>query len=169
MSRPRSKPIICAVHGLCFTLGIELMLASDITLAAPRSTFAQAEVKLGLFPTGGATQRWVQTTGWGNTMRYLLTGEPFDEKTALRLGLIQEIVPKKDLLSRAMELAESIAANAPLAVQATLESSRLNIENSFATSRDLMLPRTLELLKTRDVQEGINAFQEKRSGVYSGN
>src|SRR5882672_3682185 len=87
----RSKPVVVAVQGICFTLGVELMLAADIVIAASDARFAQLEVKRGLLPTGGATIRMVERTGWGNAMRYLLTGDEFDAQTALRLGFIQEI------------------------------------------------------------------------------
>ncbi|PKA03518.1 crotonase/enoyl-CoA hydratase family protein, partial [Leptospira ellisii] len=122
-NRVRSKPIVAAVHGMCLTLGIELLLASDIRIAAKRSVFAQIEVQRGIFPFGGGTMRWPAQCGWGNAMRYILTGEPFEADEAYRIGLVQEVVDKNRLIERGVALAESIAAQAPLGVYATLRSS----------------------------------------------
>src|SRR5258706_12414626 len=119
----RSKPGVFAVHGICFTLGIEMMLAADIVVAAANTRFAQLEVKRGLVPTGGATIRMVERAGWGNAMRYLLSGDEFDAQTALRLGFIQEIVEPGRQQDRAIEIAQIIAAQAPLAVRATLANT----------------------------------------------
>nr|NIO41025.1 crotonase/enoyl-CoA hydratase family protein [Burkholderiales bacterium] len=102
----RSKPVVFAVQGICFTLGIEMMLAADIVVAASDARFSQLEVKRGLMPTGGATIRMVARAGWGNAMRYLLTGDEFDAATAFRLGFVQEVVKPGDQLSRATELAQ---------------------------------------------------------------
>jgi enoyl-CoA hydratase/carnithine racemase len=86
------KPIVAATHGKCLTLGIELLLAADVRVAAETASFAQLEVGRGIFPFGGATLRFPQVAGWGNAMRWMLTGEEFDATEALRLGLIQEVV-----------------------------------------------------------------------------
>ena len=88
----RCKPVVFAVQGICYTLGIELMLAADVVVAAADCRFAQLEVRRGLMPTGGATIRMVERAGWGNAMRYLLTGDEFDAPTALALGFVQEVV-----------------------------------------------------------------------------
>ena len=88
----RTKPLVCAVQGICFTLGIELMLAADIVVAAEDCRFAQIEVKREIMPAGGATIRMVERAGWGNAQRYLLTGDEFGAREALRLGFAQEVV-----------------------------------------------------------------------------
>ena len=93
-----SKPVIVAAHGYCYTIGIELMLASDINLCASNTRFAQMEVQRGIFPFGGATLRMHQTAGWGNAMRWLLTGDEFDAHEAYRLGLVQEVLASEELL-----------------------------------------------------------------------
>ncbi|MCI1736912.1 MAG: crotonase/enoyl-CoA hydratase family protein [Pseudomonas veronii] len=100
-------------QGYCLTLGIELMLAADINLCASNTRFAQMEVQRGIFPFGGATLRFHQIAGWGNAMRWLLTGDEFDAHEALRLGLVQEVMASEDLLPRAIELASRIARQAP--------------------------------------------------------
>ena len=87
-----SKPIVMAVQGICFTIGIELMLAADIRIASEGSRFGQIEVRRGLYPVGGATLRMVQEFGWGNAQRYLLTGDEFGAQEAHRIGLVQEVV-----------------------------------------------------------------------------
>ena len=101
----RTKPVVCAVQGICFTLGIELMLSTDIVIAADTCRFAQIEVKRGIMPTGGATVRMVERAGWGNAQRYLLTGDEFGAQEALRLGFVQEVVPAGQEEGRALEIA----------------------------------------------------------------
>ena len=103
--RIRTKPLVCAVQGICFTLGIELMLAADIVVAADDCRFAQIEVKRGIMPAGGATVRMVERAGWGNAQRYLLTGDEFGSAEALRLGFVQEVVPAGRQKERALEIA----------------------------------------------------------------
>src|SRR5262249_20911651 len=90
----RKKSVVVAVKGICFTIGIELMLAADIVVAEEGTRFAQVEVKRGLPAFGGATIRFVERAGWGNAMRYLLTGDEFDPATAHRLGFVQQVVPQ---------------------------------------------------------------------------
>jgi enoyl-CoA hydratase/carnithine racemase len=118
------KPVVCALQGICLTIGIELLLAMDIRIAADSTRFGQIEIKRGIYPVGGATIRFQREVGWGNAMRWLLTGDEFDAAEALRMGLVQEVVPAGTQLDRAIALAETIAAQAPLGVYATLASGR---------------------------------------------
>ncbi|MCB1178994.1 MAG: enoyl-CoA hydratase/isomerase family protein, partial [Leptospiraceae bacterium] len=167
-NRIRTKPLITAVHGFCLTLGVELLLASDISIAAERTRFSQLEVQKGILPFGGATFRFLNTTGWGNSMRYLLTGDDFGTEEALRMGIIQEVVSKDKLLSRATELAEKIALQAPLAVQAVIANSRkFLLGNQIESIKDLT-PKALELLQTEDGKEGVKSYIEKRKPIFSG-
>lgn len=126
MTRPpfRSKPVVAAVKGITYTIGMELMLAADIVIAADNCRFSQLEVKRGLMPTGGATLRFVERAGWGNAMLHLLTGDEFGPAEAYRCNFIQEIVPAGAERERALAIAEVIAAQAPLAVAATLANAR---------------------------------------------
>ncbi|WP_137817750.1 crotonase/enoyl-CoA hydratase family protein [Pseudomonas sp. 2FG] len=163
-----SKPVIVAVQGYCYTIGIELMLASDINLCASNTRFAQMEVQRGIFPFGGATLRMHQVAGWGNAMRWLLTGDEFDAHEAHRLGLVQEVLASEELMPRALQLAERIAAQAPLGVQATLASARQAVrEGEEAAARDLAA-NAARLMATEDAQEGLHAMQESRPGHFKG-
>ena len=122
---PLRKPLLCAVQGICFTIGIELMLATDVRVAARGTRFGQIEIKRGIYPVGGATIRMPREAGWANAMRWLLTGDEFSADDAHRVGLVQEVVEPGQQLDRAVEIAEHIAAQAPLGVRATLASSRM--------------------------------------------
>lgn len=163
-----SKPLVCAVQGWCLTLGIELMLAADVVIAASDTRFAQIEVQRGIYPFGGATIRMVQVAGWGNAMRYLLTGDEFDSQEALRIGLVQEVVEPGAQLSRAIEIAERISAQAPLGVQATLASARTAVSNGFDAATSDLLPKIVELMSTEDAQEGLMSFLERRTAQFKG-
>ena len=164
----RSKPVIFAVHGICFTLGIEMMLAADIVIAASDTRFSQLEVKRGLMPTGGATVRMVERAGWGNAMRYLLTGDEFDAATALRLGFVQEVVEPGQQLKRATELAQQVAQQAPLAVSATINNARKALYEGPAAARAEFGKIQRGLLASEDFQEGLRSFKEKRPSRFSG-
>lgn len=153
-----SKPLIAAVHGKCLTLGIELVLAADIAICATSATFAQLEPQVGLFPFGGVTVRLPQRAGWGNAMRWLLTCEEYDAQEAYRIGLVQEVVEDGDHLTRAVELADVIARQAPLAIQAILSSSRRAMREGEAAA-ELELPRIAQrTFNSRDGQAGIGSF-----------
>jgi enoyl-CoA hydratase len=115
-SPPVRKPVVLAVQGICFTLGIELALASDVVVAADTARFAQLEVARGILPFGGATLRFPRAAGWGAAMRWMLTGDEFDAAQAKDLRIVTEVVPHGTQLERATELAERIAAPAPLAM-----------------------------------------------------
>ena len=164
----RTKPVVCAVEGICFTAGIELMLAADIVVAGRDTRFSQLEVKRGLVATGGATIRMVQSAGWGNAMAVLLTGDEFDAATALRFGFVQEVVAPGAALARAIEIAQTIAAQAPLAVKATIEAARQALFEGPAAAIEGDKARWAALAKTEDVAEGVASFKERRPPVYRG-
>jgi enoyl-CoA hydratase len=164
----RSKPVIVAVHGLCLTLGIELMLAADIRLAAEGTRFAQIEIKRGIFPFGGATVRFVREAGWGNAMRYLLTGDEFGTEEALRMGLVQEVVEPERLVPRALALAGTVSAQAPLGVQATIRSARQALLEGEPAAMRALFPAVRELFATEDAAEGVKSFVERREAKFVG-
>jgi len=162
----RTKPTVVAVHGRCLTLGIELCLAQDVVVAASNTRFAQIEIKRGIFPFGGATLRSVQTSGWGNAMRWLLTGVELDAQEAFRLGLVQEVAPRGAHLEKAIAIAETIAAQAPLGVRATLASARVSLNE--ATAAAALVPEIMKLMASDDAREGLMSFLERRKASFSG-
>ena len=164
----RTKPLVCAVQGICFTLGIELMLAADIVVAADNSRFAQIEIKRGIMPAGGATIRMVERAGWGNAQRYLLTGDEFGSAEALRLGFVQEVVPAGQEKTRALQIAHTIAAQAPLAVRASLASSRTSVDQGPHAAIREFNAQQAKLMATEDAAEGVRSFIERRQGRFSG-
>ena len=166
--RETLKPIVVAVQGVCLTLGIELILASDIAVAAENSSFAQIEVGRAILPFGGATMRFPARCGWGNAMRWILSGDSFDAHEALRIGLIQQIVPAGEQRSTALTIAQRIAAQAPLAVQATLANARLAEREGFAAAREHLQPELVKLLQSRDAQIGFEAFLSRSEPEFIG-
>ncbi len=166
--RMLSKPIVLAVQGRCYTLGTELSLAADIVVAAADTRFAQLEVKRGIFPFGGGTIRLAKTAGWGNAMRYLLTGDEFDVNDAYRFGLVQEIVEPGQQFAKALEIAEKIAAQAPLAVQATLQLAKTAAYDGFAAGVREIMPKLLKIMKSEDAAEGVMSLIERRPANFKG-
>ena len=164
----RSKPVVIAVHGGTKYLGHELFLASDIRVAANDTIFSQGEVARGVFPGGGATVRFAREAGWGNAMRYMLTGEEWGAAEAYRLGLVQEVTAPGRELERALDLANKIAAAAPLGVRATLASSRQALAADEATALAALQAEFGRLLQSQDANEFQRAQQEGRAPVYRG-
>jgi enoyl-CoA hydratase/carnithine racemase len=163
------KPVVAAVNGLCLGGGMTLLLATDIRIAASDARFAQMEINRGIFPFGGATVRLPREVGWGNAMRWLLTGEPYDAHEAHRIGLVQEVVEPGRQLDRAIELGEAIAIrSAPLGVKATLASAhRARLEGDAAAFARLE-PDVVELFGTEDGREGMLSFVERREARFTG-
>jgi enoyl-CoA hydratase len=166
--RALTKPVVLAVQGTCLTLGVELALASDIVVAAAGTRFGQVEVSRGILPFGGATLRFPRAAGWGNAMRWMLTGDLFDAAEALRIGVVQEVVPDGEQLARAMELAERIAAQAPLAVQATLANARLAVREGAAAAEARLPGELARLASSDDARAGLEAFLSRRPARFEG-
>lgn len=164
-----TKPVVIAVQGICLTLGIELVLASDVAIAAESTTFAQLEVARGILPFGGATIRFPRAVGWGNAMRWILTGDTFDAAEALRIGLVQEVVPTGTQFARALEIAKRIAAQAPLAVQAALANAKLAVRAGDAAAEAQLQPELVRLVATEDATIGMNAFLSRTTAQFLGN
>lgn len=168
-ARRLSKPMVAATQGICFTAGIELMLAADIRVAAEGARFGQIEVRRGIYAIGGATVRMVQEFGWGNAQRYLLTGDEFGAAEALRIGLVQEVAPTAPAaFERALAIAETIARQAPLAVYASLKSSRLSRQRAEQDAIAHFFADMLPLMTSDDVQEGLKSFLERRAADFKG-
>ncbi len=164
----RKKPVVAAVKGFCYTIGIELMLAADIVVAEAGTRFGQVEVKRGLMAFGGATIRFVERAGWGNAMLLLLTGDDFDPETALRYGFVQEIAPEGQAEARAIDIAERIARQAPLAVQATRENSWVSVHEGPDAAVARFREQLSEIQASEDFAEGVQSFVERRDGRFTG-
>lgn len=163
-----TKPVVIAVQGTCLTLGIELILASDIAVAADSTEFGQIEVSRGILPFGGATFRLPRAVGWGNAMRWLLTGDSFDAEEARRIGLVQEVVPHGSQYARGLELAHRIAAQAPLAVQATLANARAAVREGDAAAEGALQPELVRLAATEDARIGMESFFTREPAKFVG-
>lgn len=164
----RSKPLVTAVQGYCYTLGIEVMLAGDYVVAAEGTRFSQLEVKRGIMATGGATIRMVERAGWARAMRHLLSGDEFGTDEALACDFVQEVVPKGRQIDRAKKVAREIAAQAPLAVRATLANARKALYEGRAAAIGEMRAVQSELMASEDAKEGLRAFLERRDGNFAG-
>lgn len=166
--RPCRKPVVVAVQGRCYTVGIEYILAADIAVAAEDAVFAQLEVARGIFPLAGANWRFPERVGWGNAMRYLLTADEFDAAEALRIGLVQEVVPVGQQHDRALAIAQRIASRAPLGVQATLANARRGLHEGEAAAYAEIAPTRVRLFATEDAREGVRAMVERREPRFEG-
>ncbi|MGE0733842.1 MAG: crotonase/enoyl-CoA hydratase family protein [Alphaproteobacteria bacterium] len=164
----RSKPVVVAVHGICYTIGIELMLAADIVIAEQGTRFGQVEVKRGLMAYGGATIRMVERAGWGNAMKLLLTGDDFNAEEALRYNFVQELVAKGEAKARAFALAERIAKQAPVAVQETRRSSWIYVTQGQTAAVAEFPAQLARVATTQDFNEGVKSFVERREAVFKG-
>ena len=166
-NRPYRKPIIAAVNGVCAGGGVELLLSTDIRVAAPHAQFGLPEVKWSIYPFGGAAIKLIQQIGYVHAMELLLTAKMVDAETAVQLGLINRIVPADEVMDWAIATAETIAANSPSAVQAVKHQISATIAD-HALSREAM-DQALgdEVRASPDFQEGVAAFREKRTPNYS--
>jgi enoyl-CoA hydratase/carnithine racemase len=162
------KPVVTAVQGICFTVGIEMALAGDIVVAADDCRFCQMEAKRGIAPLGGAHFRYISRAGWGNGMYHLLLCDEFGADEAYRIGLVQEVVPAGRQVERALEIAKVIAANAPLGIQITKEAGRKFIEAGERAAVDIVPTIRERVMGTEDAAEGIRSFVERRAAVFRG-
>ena len=162
------KPVIAAVNGYCLGGGMTLMLATDIRLAVPHATFSLAEVKRGVIPGNGGTQRILHQVPHAIGMEMLLTGDPIDAQTAARWGLVNKVVPADELMSAAHDYARRIAANAPLAVQAAKELALRGRDLDLASGLRLEQVMNRMLMATEDAREGPAAFAAKRPPQFKG-
>jgi enoyl-CoA hydratase len=163
-----SKPVIMAVNGFALGGGCELAMAGDIIVAAEHAKFGQPEVNLGLIPGYGGTARTTRRVGKGMASYLCLTGEIIDAKEALRIGLVQRVVPAAELMNEAKRIATTIASKAPLAVAAC---KRVLNNGAHLSIDDALEIEALEfgtLVDTEDIKEGTSAFLEKRKPLWKG-
>jgi enoyl-CoA hydratase len=163
----RTKPVVVAVQGQTFSVGDELFLSADIRVAASDTEFGQLEVTRGVFPGGGATVRLMREAGWGNAMYHMLTGEVWNAEEARRMGLVQAVTPVGKQLDRAIEIAQKVAAAAPLGVRATLASAHQAISSEDAALQALG-PAFQQILQSEDAKEAQGALRAGRKPVFQG-
>src|SRR6266853_5650207 len=162
------KPIVTAVQGIVFTIGIEMMLAGDIVVAADDCRFCQMESKRGIAPLGGAHFRFLTRTGWGDAMYHLFLCDEFTSERAYKIGLVQEVVPAGQQTERAMQVAETIAKNAPIGIQVTKEAALKFIESGERAAVDYIPKIKDRVFNSEDFKEGIQSFVERRAAVFRG-
>ena len=160
---PIYKPIIAAINGYCLAGGLEIALACDIRIAAPHATFGLAEVRWGIIPGGGGTQRLPRAIPLAIANEMILTAEPIDAERALQAGLISRIVPADELLAEADRIAEVISTRGPLAVRAAKELILRGADIPLPDGLRLEDYFSLQLYTTEDATEGPKAFAEKRT------
>ena len=162
------KPVIAAVSGYALGGGCELALMCDLVVASETAQFGQPEVKIGIIPGAGGTQRWARSAGKVRAMEAVLTGEPVGAVDAERIGLVNRVVPSGGQLDEALRLANLIAARPPLAVRLGKEAVNQAMEVSLSAGLEFERKLFYLLFASEDKREGMRAFLEKRPGRFSG-
>ena len=162
------KPVIAAVNGFALGGGCELAMTCDIIIAGEGARFGQPEIKIGIIPGGGATQRLTRTIGKHKALRYLLTGDMFGAKEAFDMGLVSEVVPDSEVQVRAIAMATQIAALGPLAVEQIKECVLRGLDASLDTGLALETKANQMLFASQDQKEGMMAFIDKRKPNFTG-
>ena len=164
----RKKPLVTAVSGDCFNVGLELVLASDICVAADNARFAFHEVRFGVYPFGGGLFRFIRAAGWHAAMRYCLTAEEFGAAEALNMNVVASVLPVNEIEVAASALAQKICGAPPLAVQAALAQAQSWADGGDAAAFAHSVPDIIRLLNSRDAAEAMRAMAEGRAAVFSG-
>jgi enoyl-CoA hydratase len=162
------KPVIAAVSGYALGGGCELAMTCDIIVAGESASFGQPEVKIGILPGGGGTQRLTRAVGKYKAMKYVLTGELFSAREALDMGLVSEVVPDPEVEGRAIDLARQIAVLPPLAVQLAKEAVLAGMDAPLTSALALEAKSLQILFSSHDQKEGMRAFIEKRKPKFEG-
>jgi enoyl-CoA hydratase/carnithine racemase len=168
LNRRCRKPIVMAVQGITFTIGLEMMLAADIAVAADDCRFCQMEPKRGLGVFAGGNIRQVQRAGWGNAMYHLLRADEFGADRALQLGYVQEVHPPGTHIDRARAIADEIAANAPIAIQYIKRASLEYIQHGEQAAIDIIPEMRVATSSSEDAKEGMASFMERRAPRFTG-
>jgi enoyl-CoA hydratase/carnithine racemase len=168
LKRRTMKPVVAVVQGITYTIGIEMMLAADIVIAAETARFCQMESKRGIAPLGGAHFRFLTRTGWGNAMYHLMLCDEFDAQRALQIGLVQEVVPFGRHIDRGMEIAQAISRNAPLGLRAMKEAALSYIGAGEASAIAAIPAVSKAVMESGDAKEGILSFVERRDACFTG-
>ena len=162
------KPVIAAVNGFALGGGCEAAMACTIRIAVEHARFGQPEVKLGLLPGGGGTQRLPRLVGKGRALQLILTGDAITAQEAYRIGLVNEVVPAASLMDRAEAILKQIGANAPIAVKFSLDAANKGLETSQSEGLALEASFFGICAATEDKKEGTSAFLEKRAPKFRG-
>jgi enoyl-CoA hydratase len=162
------KPILCAIHGYCLGGGSELALACDLRIADRTARFGQAEIRLGLIPGAGGTQRLARLVGPGQAVRIALTGDLIDAEEAHRIGLVEFLVEEGQHLEKAREIAGRMARWSPVALRLAKRSIRAAMETTLSAGLELERELFLAAFSSADGQEGVRAFVEKREPEFRG-
>jgi len=163
-----TKPVISVVQGMTYTVGIEMMLAGDIVIAADTATFCQMESKRGIAPLGGAHFRYLTRTGWGNAMYHLFLCDEFDAQRALDIGFVQEVHPFGTHKERAMEVARLICKNAPIGLRAAKAAALKFVQYGEQAAIACIPEIEKTVFATEDFLEGMRSFAERRSADFKG-
>ncbi|HLQ98151.1 MAG TPA: enoyl-CoA hydratase [Candidatus Dormibacteraeota bacterium] len=161
-------PVIAALNGVAFGGGLELALACDLRIAADHIKLGLTETSLGIIPGAGGTQRLPRLVGTGQAKRMIYTAQPIGAKEALEIGLVEKVVKSTDLLYEAVELAELIASNGPIAIRQAKNAINTGMQTDLATGLSVEHESYQQTIHTRDRLEGLRAFQEKRKPNYKG-
>ena len=162
------KPVIAMINGFCLGGGCELALSCDIRIASEKARFGQPEIKLGLIPGGGGTQRLPRLVGTGQALRLILSGDMIDAAEAKQIGLVEMVVPAEELRAKTLDLANRIAGMSPLTLKVAKEavraSEKMTVDEGVNYERDLFCL----CFSTADKEEGVKAFLEKRPAQWTG-
>jgi enoyl-CoA hydratase len=168
LRRRTTKPVISVVHGFTYTIGIEMMLAGDIVIAADTARFCQLESKRGIAPLGGAHFRYLTRTGWGNAMYHLFLCDEFGAEEALRIGFVQEVHPYGKHRERAMEIARRICQCAPIGLRAAKTAALVYLEHGERAAIAAIPSIEKAVFASEDFKEGMQSFVERREAHFQG-
>lgn len=162
------KPLLAMINGYCLGSGNELAMACDIRIASEEAKFGQPEVNLGMMPGGGATQRLPRLVGFGKALSIMYTGQILDSTEALRIGLVDIVVPARQLEERTMTLAKVIATKSPIALAMIKEAARASLRSPLDDGVRHEQSLASVIFSSKDMEEGVKAFLEKRQPKFTG-